>query len=58
MYTAAVIAAVVLTFLTLAAGLSLAFLDQEPKDEPVRVEHHPLRLVRPQPYDWEEEHDA
>lgn len=54
MYTFWVIAACVLTFLAITAGLSLAFWDQEP-EEPVRVEHHPLRLVQPQPYNWEED---
>jgi hypothetical protein len=51
MFTALVIIAAVCIFLALTAGLSLAFRDEEP-EEIVRVEHHPLRLVRPQPYDW------
>ena len=53
MYTFLVILIAVSTVIALSAGLSLAFWDLEPKKPPVRVEHHPLRLVRPQPYDWE-----
>ena len=51
MFTFLVIAAMFLIVCALTAGLSLAFRDEDP-EEPFRVEHHPLRLVRPQPYDW------